>query len=177
MPRTKPRPGESPDVQKPRLRNFWRSLLIPFLVTVGILSLVALLVPVQDGPNSHRTAREAVAVGNLNRLAALQASYSASHPDKGYVCQLSLLKSTKSASGGYDPDEFLLSETHAGYRITLTDCEPEPNGIVRSYRAIAVPREPGKSGVRAFCTDQTGVLWYDANGSPENCLATRRSID
>jgi hypothetical protein len=155
----------------------WRNLLIPFLVTIGILSLVALLTPVLDGPNSHRAAREATAVGNLHRLATLQASYSASHPDKGFACQLSLLKSTKSASGGYDPDEFLLSETYADYRITLTGCEPGPNGVVHSYRAIAVPREPGKSGVRAFCTDQTGALWYDAGGSPENCLAARRTID
>jgi len=155
----------------------WRNLLIPFLVTIGILSLVALLTPVLDGPNSHRAAREATAVGNLHRLATLQASYSASHPNKGFACQLSLLKSNKSASGGYDPDEFLLSETYAGYRITLTGCEPGTNGVVHSYRAIAVPREPGKSGVRAFCTDQTGALWYDAGGSPENCLATRRTID
>jgi hypothetical protein len=160
-----------------RVRNFWRSLLIPFLVTVGILSLAALFVPVLDGPNSHRAAREAVAVGNLRRLATLQASYSVSHPDKGFACQLSLLKSTKSASDAYDPDEFLLLETYAGYRITLAGCEPGPNGIVMSYRAIAVPVELGKSGVRAFCSDQTGVLWYDASGSPENCLATRRSID
>jgi hypothetical protein len=49
--------------------------------------------------------------------------------------------------------------------------------LVMRYRAIAVPLEPGKSGVRAFCTDQTGALWYDPSGSPENCLATRRTID
>jgi hypothetical protein len=159
------------------LRNFWRNLLIPFLVTVGMLSLAALFVPVLDGPNSHRAAREATAVGHLRRLTTLQNSYSASHPDKGFACQLSLLKSANPANGDYDPDEFLLSEAFVGYRITLTGCEPEPNGLVMRYRAIAVPLEPGKSGVRAFCTDQTGALWYDPSGSPENCLATRRTID
>jgi hypothetical protein len=160
-----------------RNQNFWRKLLTPFLVTVGVLSLAVLLIPVLDGPNSHRTAREAVAVGNLHRLAALQASYSATHPDKGFACQLSLLKSNKSASGGYDPDGFLLLETYVGYRINLIDCEPGPNGLVTRYRAIAVPLEPGKSGFRAFCSDQTGALWYDASGSPENCLSARRTID
>jgi hypothetical protein len=145
-------------------------------MTICVLSLAALLVPTLDGPNSHRAAREATAAGNLRRLVTLQDSYSASHPDKGFSCQLSLLKSPKSSNGDYDPDEFLLSETHAGYRITLTGCEPGPNGLATLYRAIAVPLEPGKSGVRAFCIDQTGALWYDASGSPENCLATRRTI-
>jgi len=177
MHKTKDHQGEVSGLQKPALRNLWRNLLIPFVVIMVILCLAALFIPTLDGPNSHRKAREAVAVGNLHRLATLQASYSASHPDKGFACQLSLLKSTKSPSGNYDPDGFLLSETYTGYRITLTGCEPGPNGVVTSYRAIAVPREPGKSGVRAFCTDQTGALWYDASGSPENCLATRRTID
>jgi hypothetical protein len=155
----------------------WRNLAIPFLVTIGVLSLAVLLVPTLDGPNKHRTLREVTAVGNLRRLATLQGSYSASHPDKGFSCQLSLLKSPKPASGDYDPKEFLLSETYAGYRITLPGCEPGPNGLVTRYRAIAVSLEPGKSGVRAFCTDQTGTLWYDAGGSPENCLAAGRKID
>jgi hypothetical protein len=71
----------------------------------------------------------------------------------------------------------LLTGEHVGYRIAFVGCEPEPNGVVTRYRIAAVPLEPGKSGVQAFCIDETGSLWYDASGSAENCLASRRTID
>jgi hypothetical protein len=155
----------------------WQRFLIPFLVLFAILAVAVYFIPVLDGPNSHRAAREATAVGNLRKLTALQNSYSASHPEKGFACQLSLLKSSTPSSGDYDPEEFLLLDRYAGYKITLDGCEPGPNGLVAHYRAIAIPVEPGKSGVRAFCTDQSGSLWYDNGGSAENCLAIRRSLE
>jgi hypothetical protein len=80
---------------------------------------------------------------------------------------LSLLKQTVSGKDGYDVDAFLLSETQAGYRITFAGCEAEPNGVVQRYQIVTVPVEPGKSGVRAFCSDETGALWFDADGSAE----------
>ncbi len=64
-----------------------------------------------------------------------------------------------------------------GYRIMFAGCGPEANGVVTRYRIAAVPLEPRKSGVRAFCTDETGALWFDASGSADNCLVSRRTIE
>jgi len=75
MHKTKDHQGEASGLQKPVLRNLWRNLLIPFVVIMVILCLAALFIPTLDGPNSHRNAREAVAVGNLHRIATLQASW------------------------------------------------------------------------------------------------------
>jgi len=142
-----------------------------------ILCLAALFIPTLDGPNSRRTANEAVTVGNLRRITTLQNDYAASHPTKGFACQLPLLKPSAPSRDAFDSDAFWLSGERVGYRIAFAGCEPEPNSVVTRYRITAVPLEPRKSGVRAFCTDETGALWFDASGSVENCLASRRTIE
>jgi hypothetical protein len=162
---------------KSRPKKRWQKDLIVALVVVFILFVAASSIPVFDGPNSRRTAHEAIAVGNLRKLANLETNYSAAHTEQGFVCQMSLLKSTPPSSGEYDPEEFLILDRYAGYKIKLDGCEPDPNGLVTHYRAAAVPAEPGKSGVRAFCTDQSGALWYDNSGSADNCLARRKPIE
>jgi|SRR5579864_2222188 len=163
--------------QKPTSKGRWQKHLIPALVVVLILSVLASFIPVLDGPNSRRAAREAVAVGNLHKLAGLQKRFSAAHPEKGFTCQLPLLKSTASSSGDYDPEEFLLLDKYAGYRIKLDGCDSDTKVLVKQYWATAVPVEPGKSGVRAFCTDQSGALWYDNGGSADSCLARSQPIE
>jgi hypothetical protein len=158
-------------------RNFWRILLISAAVVICVLFLAALFIWTLDGPNRRRRANEAVAAGSLRRITALQYEYAASHSTKGFACQLPLLKAGAHNNEGYDSDALLLTGEHVGYRIAFVGCEPEPNGVVTRYRIAAVPLEPGKSGVQAFCIDETGSLWYDASGSAENCLASRRTID
>jgi hypothetical protein len=162
--------------QQPMHKGRWRRLLIPALAVVFILCVLASFIPVLDGPNSSRAAREATAVGDLRRLAGYQDRFSATHPGTGFTCQLPLLKSTTPSTGDYDPERFLLLDTHSGYRIEVGGCEPNQQGLVTRYWATAVPVEPGKSGVRAYCTDQSGALWYDDDGSAENCIAKRSSL-
>lgn len=168
--------GKAQDQESTPKRR-WQKLFAPVLVVVAILSVAAYFMPVLDGPNSGRAAREATAVGNIRKLADLQNRFSAAHPGKGFTCQLSLLKSTTPSTGDYDPERFLLLDTHSGYRIKLDGCDPDTKGLVSHYRATAVPVEPGKSGVRAFCADQSGALWYDNGGSADNCLARREPIE
>src|ERR1700675_2492371 len=177
MPPTTGLQGKGRDVKTSAVRNFWRNLLIPFAVIICILVLAALFIPTLDGPNSLRRADEAGVVGSLRRITTLQNDYAASHLTKGFTCQLTLLKPTAPNRDDYDSDAFLLSGERVGYRIMFAGCGPEANGVVTRYRIAAVPLEPRKSGVRAFCTDETGALWFDARGSAENCLASRRTIE
>jgi hypothetical protein len=163
--------------QQPMHKGRWRRRFIPLLVMVAILCVAASFIPTLDGPNSGRARREATAVGDLRRLTALQNRFSAAHPEKGFTCQLPLLKSTTPSTDDYDPERFLLLDTYAGYRIKLDGCEPNQQGLVTRYWATSVPAAPRISGVRAFCTDQSGALWYDNGGSADSCLARRQPIE
>jgi len=141
-----------------------------------VLIAAALSIPTLDGPGSRRLANESAAVENLQKLTTLQTEYSASHPAKGFSCELAALKPVAPSNREYDAYQFLVTESHLGYKFTLSACEIGPNGAVIHYQATAVPLVPGKSGDRAFCTDQSGVLWYDPTGLAGACLAAHRPI-
>jgi len=141
-----------------------------------VLIVAALSIPTLDGPGSRRRANEAAAVGNLQKLTTLQTEYRASHPARGFSCELAALKPVSPPNYEYDADAFLVTESNLGYRFALRGCEIGPNGAVIRYQATAVPLVPGKSGDRAFCTDQSGALWYDPTGLAGACLAAQRPI-
>ena len=140
--------------------------------------MVALLLPVLDGPRSRRDANEAAAVSRLRALNAVEKTFSSAHADKGFVCELPPLKTgdKEENSVDYDPPIFIMTGIHAGYRFALSNCGTDAKGVVVHYEATAVPVERGKTGSRAFCTDDSGLVWYDPQGSAANCLKSRRVL-
>jgi len=160
---------------RPR-RKLWR-LLIPLFAACAVVFVVVMSVPVMDGPHRRQHGNEASTVGMLSTITELQSNYAAAHPGQGFACDLARLKSTGPVKDPYyDPEEFLVTGTRSGYRLKVADCRADSNGVVIHYQVTAVPLEPGKSGFRAFCTDESGSLWYDEAGSAANCLAARRPV-
>jgi hypothetical protein len=162
----------------PRRRRLWRIILWPLFGLCAILLVAWMSSPVLDGPHRHQFVNEAVSVAKLRTINRLQARYSEAHPKAGFACKLSLLKSAEQAKDPhYDPEEFLISGMQSGYRFVVVTCHPGPTGVVAHYQVAALPIEPGKSGSRAFCTDESGLLWYDQDGSTADCLALRHSLE
>jgi len=58
--------------------------------------------------------------------------------------------------------EFLTAGVQSGYKFSLLSCRSDANRARVRYQITAVPIEHGTSGVRAFCADEGGVIWYDA---------------
>jgi hypothetical protein len=154
-----------------------RSVFTGVGVAALLLVAAAVFMPVFDGPGSRQRAKESAAVGNLHQVTTLQTQYAAAHA-AGFACRLPELKSPSLPNNNDSVDEFLVADSYAGYKFTLSECAADPDGPVRRYRVTAVPLaiRPDKSGGRAFCTDQSGQIWYDPNGSAENCLASRLPI-
>ena len=141
--------------------------------------MVALLsLPVLDGPHSRQHANEAVAVSRLRALIAIEKKFSTVHVDKGFACELPPLMAAarEETPVDYGPPLFLVTGTYAGYKFVLGNCRTNEKGVVVHYEATAVPVERGKTGFRAFCTDDSGLLWYDPEGSATDCLKSRREI-
>jgi hypothetical protein len=168
----------SRSAQTPHSKKLWRNALLCVSAVLCVTVLSALFViPTLDGPNGRRRANEAATVGYLRRITALQNNYAASHPTKGFACSLPILKPMVSDADDYGLNAVLSSGEHLGYRTTLSGCEQQSNGRVTHYRITAVPLEPGKSGVWAFCTDQIGPIRYDESGSGEVCLTSGRRLN
>jgi hypothetical protein len=119
---------------------------------------------------------ESAAVGSLQKINALEHLYAAAHADKGFACQLPLLRPTSKKDDTYDPIVALLGGTWSGYKFAVASCVLEANGIATQYEITAIPIRPYATGVRAFCTDQSGKLFYDQEGSASQCLAARQSL-
>ncbi len=134
---------------------------IAFIPMVLIIAAIAI-------PNLMRArmaANEASAVANIKTLGIVEISYSANHPTTGFTCALSDL--------GHDqliPSQ-LASGTHAGYNFELSDCSPAADGGPNAkFQVVAYPRIANRSGVRAFCSDESGIIKVDSSGSARGCL-------
>src|SRR5437667_929365 len=99
------------------------------LLLAGMLFLIS--VTHLDGPHSRQHAHEAVAVGKLHTVIELQSKYAAAHADKGFACELPLLKPIEQrADADYDPAGFLATGTWSGYRVALDGCQVDKGGVV-----------------------------------------------
>ena len=154
-----------PQITRPVSRRS-TALLIVGAVTF-VLIVAAILIPCfRVSPIAHH---EAYAVGSLRALAKLEVRYAAEHPSEGFTCEFAQLYIEASSDGEQPHEGFPLSDSFEGYKFSVTRCEVNPKGIVIGYKATAVPLLPGKTGFRAFCTDQTGELQFGVNESPESC--------
>jgi hypothetical protein len=126
--------------------------------------------------NKRQRANEASAVARLFLLTSIEKESAEKSVREGYVCDLAKLGARAQLRRDYDPD-FFSTGKRAGYTFVISGCETASDTAVRQYRIIAVPMEPGKSGWRSFCTDETGVLRYTLEASLESCFASRNVID
>jgi hypothetical protein len=153
-------------------------VLYMFFAVGGLLLIALLSIPVLDGPHSRQYANEASAVSKLRAITTLEKKFAAAHLEKGFTCELYVLRPTDNEQKpvDYDPLRFLDSGTSAGYKFVLGNCRTNAKGVVVHYEVTAVPVEHGRRGFHAFCTDDSGLLWYDAEGSATKCLSSRRVL-
>ena len=143
--------------------------------TLLVLFVVCALLPRFDTSRQHLN--ELAAAFKLRQINNLQAKYSADHPTQGFSCVLPLVWSA-GLNGSRDYNLLPVSEsgTASGYKFALSSCEPNATGMILHYQLTAVPVWPGATGYRAFCTDDSGRLWYDQGGSTANCFVSRRPL-
>ncbi len=160
-------------------RGSWRKELVPLLIlSVMIVLAAAFLLPVQDVHKRQR-ANASSAAAKLLWLNEAQQSYAAGHAS-GFACQLRQLKPAgpvKLDSYGYpdDENERFTSNECFGYLFAMSSCQADASGKITQYTVTAAPREPGKTGYWALCTDQSGVIWIDHDGSATKCLLERQN--
>jgi type IV pilus assembly protein PilA len=136
-------------------------VLIP-LVIVLIVAAIAI-------PNLLRAriaANEASAVGSVRTLNTAEITYLTKY-EHGYGSLEQLSEPAGGCKGeGTAEQACLIDQTLAsgqkhGYRfeVTMTQENGEPG-----YFISAVPTQPGTTGQRSFCSDQTGVIRYETQG-------------
>jgi len=153
--------------------KFWITLIATIFLVAVVLVVAS---PWWHDKYFGMAQNEHAAVGSLRKINALQSQYAVGHANKGFTCELTLLRPTDKTGDALDPTAALLSGEWSGYKFAILGCAGEKNGIVTRYKAIAFPSAPGVTGVRAFCTDESGKIFYDHTTSASQCLALRQVL-
>jgi len=155
---------------------WWMKLLWVLLVFATLVWIASRFVIV-DSQQGRNQVSAAVTLRLLNEA---QQRYAAGHAS-GFACQLQQLKPAGTGwehpygdeSGyEYDPVEFidLTTGEHSGYLFSISSCQADASGRIMQYTITTAPRERGKTGYWAFCTDQSRVIWIDHDGFATKCL-------
>ena len=103
------------------------------------------------------------AIGSVRTLVAAEKKYAETHPDVGYTCSISSLPSDE-----FKMVEQLRNGTRDGYAFEIGGCQVAASA--RSNAKYQLTARPLFKGMPAFCSDQSGVVKYDENGSGPKCL-------
>lgn len=159
--------------KKPKWKFWLKLFAICFgLAAGGLVVFTAIFPDMHHGLGQN----ESAAVGALHTLNTLETRYANVHPGKGFVCDLSLLRPVANANDAFGSVGALLTGQWSGYRFEVNGCELDAHGIANHYRATAVPLKRGETGVRAFCSDESGQISLDPDGSAASCLSAHRPI-
>jgi type IV pilus assembly protein PilA len=144
--------------------------LIELLIVVAIILIIA-AIAIPNLLRSKMAANEASAVGSMRTINTAAITYSTTYPNVGYPAALSALGpgavtcATATSTNSCLIDNSLASGTKSGYTFTWTGDGATPSV---GYTIKGTPVTVGTTGQRMFCSDQTGVIRYNAAGS--GCL-------
>jgi len=144
--------------------------LIELLIVVAIILIIA-AIAIPNLLRSRMAANEASAVGSLRTIDTAEMTFTTTYPSVGYANLSSLggaAGTCATATGATSTTACLIDDVLAntavksGYNFTTTAGGGAP---AVTYTSLAVPSVVGSSGQRAFCSDQSGVIRYNAGGT------------
>lgn len=149
--------------------------------TAGLGVVAAIAIP--SLLRARVSANEAAAIGDIRTLISAQAAYSSTN--NGAYAELRCLSEPKTCKASYAGPSFLDATLaslgdKSGYKRGFFPGKPTKAGA-KGYAAFAytaTPLEPGRTGVRSFCGDSSGLVCADPKGAaivpaagacPRNC--------
>jgi type IV pilus assembly protein PilA len=141
--------------------------LIELLIVVAIILIIA-AIAIPNLLRSRMAANEASAVGSLRTINTAEVTYSTTYPALGFAVLASLggaPATCATATGATSTGACLIDDVLAatavksGYSFAAAAGGGAP---AVTYFSSANPSVPGQSGQRFFCSDQSGVIRYNA---------------
>jgi prepilin-type N-terminal cleavage/methylation domain-containing protein len=150
--------------------------LIELLIVVAIIGIIA-AIAIPSLLRARVSANESATIGDIRTVISAQAAYRAANGGF-FDSRLDCLQSPAGCIPGYPDDgpRFLDGnltslEPRSGYQRSFVPgpaAEGDPAVVSRSrtesYAYVAVPTDPGYSGVRGFCGDSSGAVCFTTDG-------------
>ena len=141
--------------------------LIELLIVVAIILIIA-AIAIPNLLRSRIAANESSAVGSMRSINTAQVTYASSYPDVGFGQNLTVLgppaagsTTVTSATAGLIDNVLGCSSgtcNKSGYQFSVS-------GTTSSYTSNGTAITVGQTGQRAFYSDGSGVIRYNAAGT------------
>lgn len=102
------------------------------------------------------------AIYRMRVLSASEAQFAKMHPELGYTCNFSQLPSSDETVR-----QVAKNPTGNGYVFEIIGCQGQ--GVAKPNATYYLTAKPLHSGQPAYCSDQSGIVKADYNGSVDRC--------
>jgi type IV pilus assembly protein PilA len=140
--------------------------LIELLIVVAIILIIA-AIAIPNLMRARMSANEASAAGSIRTINTGEVSYASAYPSIGFSSLASLggaTPCTPSTATGCFLDNVLATGAKEGYSFTVTPAT-QVNGMYMTYTSLGSPSSLNQTGTRSFCSDQSGVIFYNINST------------
>lgn len=135
--------------------------LIELLIVVAVILVIA-AIAIPNFMRSRIAANEASAVYAIRSITTAQTTYKITYPEVGYASEIAKLGPTNTPSpdraGLLGPDLADAPNEKSGYTFSSS-------GDLQTFSAHGDPMRPGDTGVRSFCSDTPGVIFFSLPGT------------
>jgi len=145
--------------------------LVELLIVVAVILVIA-AIGIPNFIRARMSANESSAAASLRTINTAEMSYATTYPTVGFTALASLGGAepcTPAAATGCFLDNFLATNGGGlgkdGHSILLHTA-----ASLTGYGTLAAPLALNQSGTRAFCSDETSVIYYNVGAS--TCDAT-----
>ena len=138
--------------------------LIELLIVVAIILIIA-AIAIPNLLRSRIAANEASAVGSIRTINTSEVTYATQFPNLGFANLAAMGGALPCVSGPASAcliDQVLAAGQKSGYNFTCVAAGGPP---AVTYVAVGSPINIGTTGQRAFCSDQSGVIRFNAAGA------------
>jgi len=140
--------------------------LLPFVLIIAAIAIPNLL-------RARIAANEASAVHIVREINIAEITYRTTYPNIGFTCRLDNFGGRNLPAPSAEHAQLLVdrivSGATAGYRFVLDNCVNTETE--HKYQVAAFPMVRNQTGVRIFCSDESGVIKAGEGESAEECLA------
>jgi type IV pilus assembly protein PilA len=140
--------------------------LIELLIVVAIILIIA-AIAIPNLMRARMSANESSAAGSIRTINTGEVSFAAAYPSLGFTTLANLGGSnpcTPTTGTGCFIDNVLAGGLKEGYSFTATGGN-SVNSVNMTYTSLGYPAALGQTGTRSFCSDQTGVIYYNSNAT------------
>jgi type IV pilus assembly protein PilA len=145
--------------------------LIELLIVVAII-LVISAIAIPNYLRSRMQANEASAVGSIRMINTSAVTYSSTYVNVGFPANMTDMGGanpcTASSTSACILEDSIAQGTKSGYSFIWIGDGGTPSV---AYSLTATPLNVGGSGQRQFCTDQAGVIRFEASGAGCNAAS------